>query len=182
MEFHCFPPSSLLRAISQKMQRNSLSCFETKHLECTVSRGMVSSGLPCVSTRFPLNLLNSQLSCYVLISALTLPQFRFKDQMHRGHNTALAGWGPSCHSGKEQIPFCQQAGTYVIAVSQANARDNYAENQQYESISIFCGVRMGAKLDVQWTIKNSLSYTIKRSGTMPRTAICRGKGATDVSR
>lgn len=28
MEFHCFPPSSLFRAISQKMQRNSLSCFE----------------------------------------------------------------------------------------------------------------------------------------------------------
>lgn len=28
MEFHFFPPTSLFIAISQKIQRNSLSCFE----------------------------------------------------------------------------------------------------------------------------------------------------------
>lgn len=83
--------------------------------------------------------------------------------MHRGHSTALVGWGLHCHSGQWQIPFCQWAGTHVIAESWAIAGDNYAENQQWEGINICCGARMGAKLHVQWTMKDSLIYAIRKS-------------------
>lgn len=95
--------------------------------------------------------------------------------MHRGHSTALAGWGLYCHSGKWQIPFCQWAGTHVIAESWAIAGDNYAENQQWEGISICCGARMGAKLHVQWTMKNSLIYAIRKSRIVSGTFMSRRK-------
>lgn len=46
-------------------------------------------------------------------------------------------------------PILPKAEMYIITVFQAIARDNYAENQQCESISICPGVMMEAKIDLQ---------------------------------
>lgn len=70
---------------------------------------------------------------------------------------------------------------YINTAFQAVARDNYPKSHQCESIIIYPGVMMEAKLDLQDTIRNSLGYAIRiKKDHAKEQEYLEGKGATDT--